>query len=120
MTDDLDKYYRKPWMSDDQWECALMVSDLRGGFHHIDGGFKPCGVGLEVNTRYGCWSTYDYSDLTRAVVLSHDRMIRFQIAPSGPGMLKLRLWKRHVREGRMHERHPTLEDAITTIRGPSA
>lgn len=47
----------------------------------------------------------------------HYRMIRFEIAPSGPGMLKLFFHKRHKREGRMYERHPTLEDHVTAIRG---
>ena len=116
MVDELAKYYRTPWMSDDQWNCAKMVADLRGGFHHIDGRFKPCGGGIEVSTAYGCWSTYDYNDLTRAVVLAHDRMIRFEIAPSGPRMLKLRLWQRHGREGKVSERHPTIENAIAACR----
>lgn len=115
--DDLAKYYRKPWMSDDQWNCAMFVAELFGGFHHVLGEFKTCSTGIEVNVSNGNWAaTYDFDGLTRAVIMAHDRMVRFEIAPSGPRMLKLRLWQRHSREGRMSERHPTIEDAIAMHR----
>lgn len=106
------------WMTEDQWECFEMLCDLCKGSHHVGGKVKPCGVGIEINIRYGFHaSTFDYNGLTEAVILAHDRCIRFEIEPSGPGMMKLKFHKRHYREGRMDERHPTLEDAITQIRG---
>ena len=111
------KFYRKEWMSNDQWSCALFLADLFFGFHHVHGEIKQCGRGIQLNSRNSNWAaTFDYDGLTRAVVMAHDRMIRFEIEPSGPGMLKLRLWQRHTREGRMYERHPTLEDAVEDIR----
>ena len=65
-------------------------------------------------------STFDYSGLysglTKAVVLAHDRMIRLSIVPSGPNMIGLVANKRHSREGDVSERHPTIEQAILTIR----
>jgi hypothetical protein len=106
-----------PWMSEDQFECFLMLCDLFRGAHHLRGAVKPCGQGIETNQRYGNFATFDYNNLTRAVVMAHDRCIRFEIEPSGPGLLKLSLHKRHTREGQMHERHPTLEEHIASIRG---
>ena len=107
-----------PWMTDDQFECLLMLADLFHGLHHVFGNIQPSGGGIVINTRHvGSFATFDFDAITRAVVMAHDRMIRFEIAPSGPGMLKLFFHKRHKREGAMHERHPTLEDHVTAIRG---
>jgi hypothetical protein len=119
MSDDA-VYYRKEWMDDGQWECAKMFAQVRGGFHHVGGEFKSFGRGICVNEPYGGWATYDFSDLTRLVVFAHDDMIRVEIQPSGPRMLKFCLWKRHVREGKMNERHPTLKDAAMEIRSMRA
>lgn len=109
--------YREEWMSDDQWECYKMLADIFLGFHHITGKLHNYGRGIALNTRSGSFATFDFADLTRAVIMAHDRMIRFAIEPSGPGMLKLVLHKRHKREGRMYERHPTIEQAIADLRG---
>ena len=111
--------YRLDWMSDDQWECYQMLGDLYLGFHHVHGKLHEHGTGIALNTHHHQMATYDFSRLTEAVVMSHDRMIRFSIEPSGPGMLKLVLFKRHTRDGSMYERHPTMEDAIKSIRGAS-
>lgn len=82
------------------------------------GKIEACGEqGLTINSKASHYmSTFDYSNLTKAVVLAHDRMIRFQIEPSGPRMLKFIAHKRHTREGDYCERHPTIEEAIITVR----
>ena len=109
------EYY--PWMSDNQFECFVMICDLVGGEHHLCGKVKECGPnGIQINSSNYGWSTYDFNLLTNAVIMAHDRMIRFEISPSGPGLLKFSLHKRKSREGRMHERHPTIEDAIKRLR----
>jgi hypothetical protein len=109
--------YRKDWMSDDQWECYLMLADLYYGFHHVTGKLHKWGTGIRLNThQVGGFATFDFDKLTRAVVMAHDRKIRFGVYPSGPGMLGLELYKRHARTGLMRERHPTIEDAIKAIR----
>lgn len=115
MRDDEAKYYRVDWMTDDQWECACMLADLVRGFHHMPGDIKRCGAGVEVNMRAPL-ATRDFSELTRLVVMAHDRCIRAEIAPSGPGRLKILLHKRHARAGSMVERHPTLEEHIAMCR----
>ncbi len=105
--------YRKDWMTDDQWKCYQMLADLFFGFHHIHGKLHPWGAGIRLNTWYtNTMASFDFDGLTRAVLMAHDRMIRFEIVPSGPGMLGLVLHKRHNREGNMCERHPTIEEAI--------
>ena len=120
MSDDLAKYHRKDWMTDDQWYCTVMLADLFCGFHHMYGTVKPFGLGIELNSRHGHWATFDFDGLTRAVIMAHDRMVRFEIRPSGPGLLKLVLWRRHTREGPMNRRHPTMEQALATYRGKVA
>jgi hypothetical protein len=111
-------YSRYPWMNSAQKECFELLCDIHGGGNHLFGKLYPMGeTGLYINSTCSNYmSTFDFSNLTRAVVLAHDRMIRFQIEPSGPGMLKLTACKRNSREGRMHERHPTIEDAIAAVR----
>lgn len=117
-----EKWYREndfKWMTDEQFECFEMLCDLCKGAHHIGGTIKPFGKGIAVNLRYGfSAATFDFSGLTEAVILAHDRCIRFEIEPSGPGMLKLVFHKRDGREGAMHERHPTLEQAVEVLRKP--
>ncbi len=113
---DEEEYYRRDWMSDDQWECAKMFADVRGGFHHVDSEFKPHGMGVKINTHTGDWATYDFNSLTKIVISAHDRCIRVELKPSGPRMIGFALWKRHKRDGGMAERHPTIEDAIISFR----
>ena len=106
--------YRKDWMSDDQYECHQLLADIVGGFHHIQNKVKKYAFGIETSINSG-WATYDFDQLTRLVVLAHDRAIRAEISSSGPRMFRLALWKRQ-RDGRMSERHPTMEKAIERIR----
>jgi hypothetical protein len=110
------KYYRKEWMSDDQWECYQLLADLWHGFHHVHGRVHEWGRGIKINTWHTRLATYDFDGLTRLVLLAHDAMIRVEIIPSGPRLVGLTLHKRHAREGDMSERHPTIEDALATHR----
>ncbi len=113
MLDD-DKYYRKDWMTDSQWECALMLRDLESGFHHLETDrIKPAtGAGISYNFPYANFATFDYDELTRLVFMAHKRCIRAQISGSGPNMLCLHLHKRLGRDGNMTARHPTIEQAL--------
>jgi hypothetical protein len=121
MSDDHDEYYREAWMTDDQWECAKMLADLFYGFHHIDGNIKPDRKGIKIGVPEGNWAmSYDYDGLTRAIVMAHDRSIRFRISPAGVDRLKLHFEKRHQREGKMTDSHPTLETAVERIRNGRA
>ena len=106
--------YRKDWMTDDQYECHQLLADVVGGFHHIPGKVKPRADGIEINI-YGSWASL-IDQVTRIVVLGRDRMIRVEVSSSGRGMFRIVLHKRHSRDGRMFERHPTIEEAIANIR----
>lgn len=104
------------WMNEDQWECFEMLADICGGAHHIGGKVRDSGIyGINLNMTYGFHaSTFDYNGLTTAVLMAHDRCIRFEIRPSGPRMLGLYLHKRRQREGDISLRHPTIETAIAS------
>lgn len=94
-----------------------MLCDICCGSHHIGGTVKEWGSGIAINITYGfSAATFDFDGLTRAVLMAHERCIRFEIAPSGPRMLKLIFHKRHTRDGCMSKRHPTIEQAINTFR----
>jgi hypothetical protein len=114
-------FWRKEysWMSEDQWQCFEMLCDLFRGPHHVHGKIYSLGEdGIYINctNAVNFFGTYDYSNMTRAVVMAHDRCIRFAIEPSGPNMLKLVLSKRHKRRGDISVRHPHLEESISKIR----
>jgi len=84
------------------------------GEHHIPGDIKPLGWGWSVTLFDNELSTFDYSGLTRLVLLAHDRCIRAGIGTAGM-KLNIHIHKRK-REGEMSERHPTLDQAIDVIR----
>lgn len=100
------------WMTDDQFECYKMLCDMFGGSHHVFDVVKPAADGIEINKSYCELSTFDYNTLTEAVLMAHDRCIRFSVGSSGPGRLRLMFHRRHAREGGIAERHPTIEQAI--------
>jgi len=60
-------------------------------------------------------ATVDGNLLTVLVVLAHDRMLRVSIRPMSNRSLEFLFHPRH-RQGRLYERHPTLEDHVETIR----
>ena len=107
-----------PWANEDQLDCLVMHNDLMCGFHHSYGKIKASGEnGILINEQNAnSFATFDYDYLTKAVVLAHDRMIRFSISPSGPRILRLTYHKRKLRSGDMAERHPTIEAAIEKVR----
>lgn len=64
-------------------------------------------------------ATFDRDELTRLVVLCHDRCLRLEIAAAGRRQLKLGFSPRQ-REGSTYERHPTIEAAVASIRADYA
>lgn len=108
-----EKYNRHSWMSDNQWECMKMLGVLFRGFHHMSvHRVKEWGTGIAYSDSTRGLSTFDFSNLTRLVLLAHQRCIRVEIAPSGPGLIKIILHKRKGTEGQSHERHPDLNGLI--------
>jgi hypothetical protein len=112
MSDAQDDWHRKnlfAWMSDDQFECVKILEELYRGYHHMKcRNVKDWGTGIAYS-HYGELSTFDFDHLTRLVKMAHDRCVRVTIGPSGPGMIRIMMHKRHKRDGCMSERHPTWE-----------
>lgn len=104
---------RQKWMSDAQYDCALMFADCVRGFHHIEGKVRPWGEGITVGCNASRWATIDFDLLTRLVLMAHERCIRVALKQSGPRMVGFTLFKRK-REGRVYDRHPTIYEAIET------
>lgn len=103
-------------MTADQLDCYRLLCDLVGGEHHVEGPIRKFGSGIKAAVPLRQLSTFDHDQLTRLVVMAHDRCIRAAFAPAQVGRLALVLHRRHRREGLIHQRHPTIEDAIKAIR----
>jgi hypothetical protein len=100
-------------MQTDFNEAKSFFSQFYLGEHHIPkSGIKSFGEGWYVN-HYGELSTFDFDNLTRLVFLAHDMCFRISVMNSGPGMIKIVIWKRDGREGKIWQRHPTIETALT-------
>jgi len=80
------------------------------GTHHIPNEMKPFGYGWSVACTKPLAST-DYNDLTRLVLMAHDRCIRVEIVPKGMNRYLLVLSPRE-RDGKLMTGHPTIEQAI--------
>lgn len=104
--------YREDWMNDNQWLLCLFLCRLFRGFHHIPAKIKSAGRGVEINFRCHSFASFDFDDLTKLVVMSHNWGVRSNICGSGPAMVKLQLWKRHLRAGDISLRHPTIEQSV--------
>lgn len=109
------KFFSEEDMTEDQRACFALLAKAFHGEHHVPP-VKQFGKGIKTNVYAGKLATFDFDYLTRLVVLGHDRCIRVEITQGGPGMIGVALFRRHAREGRMSERHPTIEDAIAKIR----
>jgi hypothetical protein len=97
-------------------EATEFFAEFYDGRHHIPkSGVKEFGDGWYVSHNRGDLATYDYNQLTRLVLMGHDKCIRVSVAPSNFNTLKICIWKRQ-REGGMSSRHPTLEQAIEKFR----
>lgn len=96
-------------------EATDFFSEFYRGEHHLPSKIKEWGSGFSVEDFVGM-STFDFSGLTRFVVMCHDKCIRGEIRPSSPRTMKVIIHKRQGREGGMSYRHPTIELAIETVR----
>lgn len=97
-------------------EATDFFAEFYRGAHHIPAYKpKPFGYGFCVNHDRGDLASFDFCQLTMLVVMAHDKCIRVSVDAARNGIIKIAIWKRK-REGSMSERHPTLEDAVKTIR----
>lgn len=96
-------------------EAEKFFDDFYLGRHHWPDKLKECGYGWSMR-HYSGVATYDFNQLTRLVVMAHDRCIRVEIQPKHFNYLTITLHKRKRDSENMFERHPTMEGAIHWIR----
>lgn len=100
---------------------ADLLGDVFAGIYHldynalrkVDWSDKRC---IQFVLGWHDLSTFDCDELTRLVVLCHDRMLRMSIEASTHKYLKLTFHCRNKRNGNQFERIPTIEQAIHRIR----
>lgn len=109
-------------LNDEQRRCLDVLAAVEriynlwptGRRGRLDGGFRPCGTGIEVRLPGGSLSTFDGDGLTRLVLAAHRHVCRVDVSSSRGGLLVLRVHPRSA-EGGLFERHPTLSDLAAAI-----
>lgn len=105
------------WTTDEQAMCCCLLRDLFRGWHHVGvHRVKPSDSSGISYTHLGELSTFDSNDLTRLVILAHDRAIRASVGSCNPSHMTLRLHVRTTRVGDIMTRHPSLEGAAEIAR----
>jgi hypothetical protein len=99
-------------------EATAFFAELYRGEHHFPSDLKPYGLGWSMIHAVSL-ATFDFDNLTRLVLLAHDRCIRAEVSQGSPNRLRIAIWKRE-REGATYERHPTIEQAIEEFRSGGA
>lgn len=108
-------------MTADQLECYRLWCAFKGGESHVFEAITDWSFGRARGIRIvppgGCigFASYDYDELTRLVVLAHDRCIRVHVAASG-SRLVVTMHKRDRNAEDMALRHPTLDEHVVAIR----
>lgn len=102
-------------------KVADLLGDLFLGIYHLDNGaLKRVDWSdnhhIQFILSYHELATTDWNELTKLVILCHDRLVRCSIQGCGPNRLRLLFYQRANRDGEYHERHPTIEQAIQDIR----
>ena len=92
-------------------KATEFFADLYFGEHHFPSKLKEWGEGWMMN-HFGDCSTFDFDLMTRLVFLAHDKCVRAEISQGGPRAIRIAIWQRTHREGRMFERHPTIDQAL--------
>ena len=95
-----------------------VLAKVYGGVHNCVGWpRRKIGQGiLELSVPDGI-STYDCARLTKLVIAAHDECMRVEMLASGPRRLKLYMTLRKRDTDSFATRHPTIEQAIATVRG---
>jgi hypothetical protein len=117
-------WVKKALRCDDVSAFGERVADLldvvMDGIYHIDQKSlsavewnNPRWIGIRW---HGELATFDANILTRFVILSHDKMIRFSVNARSREYLQLEFTPRLYRTGSVFGRHPTLEQAAEDFR----
>jgi hypothetical protein len=93
--------------------AGRILNKVYGGLHHVEE-IEDYDYYASVSVSGGL-ASFDFNHLTQLVIAAHDDCLRLEIDCAGPGRLKL-MFHRRRREGGISERHPTLDQALETIR----
>jgi len=107
------KHHGKGEWSDNQLLASFALARIKGGYHHLVK-IKECGSGVETSI-YGTISTFDFTDMTDAVLIAHQMGVRLEVKSSGPRMLKIMAHVRVSSDDKdlgSHQRHPTIDGLI--------
>lgn len=107
-------------------QAVDFFATLYRGEHHIPG--RRCGGKENVrDDKGGVWSvshhgemaTFDDDELTRLVLLAHERGIRAWVRPGGPWAVRVFINARDPASDSMSRTHPTIEEAVDKSRSHS-
>lgn len=95
-------------------KAEAVLAAMYGGLHNVPGKIKELPGRIEVCVPVNL-ATYDFNNLTVLVVVAHEVCVRASLR-SGPPRQIILMFHDRQREGGMSQRHPTIEDAIASIR----
>lgn len=99
-------------------QVAILLGDLFGGLHHLDGAERVDWSNthhIQVRVANKEWGSFDSNLLTKLVFLAHDRCLRVSVNPRSVYALNL-LFHQRKRDGGLWERHPTIDQALAMHR----
>jgi len=95
-------------------KAEAVLANTYFGLHHVPGKIKDLGHRVEVTVPCNL-ATFDFDGLTRLVIGAHDECVRVGLRNGPPRKIVIMFHDRN-REGGFTQRHPTMEDAIKSIR----
>jgi hypothetical protein len=106
-------------------DLGIRVADFLGylyaGIYHISSQVLHKRVDwsnkhwIEVTVSHHAMATFDYSYLTKAVLLAHHFCLRLAIEGAAPKYIRL-VFHPRTREGDIGHSHPTLDEAVTKFK----
>jgi len=98
-------------------EATSFFAKLYRGVHHIpDEKIRDEGNGCWSVAHYGGMSTFDFDELTRLVLLAHERCVRAWVTAGRPRYVRIWIAGRVRDTGDIVTSHPTIEQALAKFR----
>lgn len=100
-------------------KAADLLGDVFLGLYHLNQTSLKKGIWTNPHyaqvTYYGGLATVDFNELTRLVVLAHNRMLRVELEGLAPNYIRIRVHARASRTGGIASRCPTMEEHMRII-----
>lgn len=111
--------WKKPVLNDfHRRAIGALARGMGCGIYNVPANWKKAEFHpryLRVVIRCTGWATFDFSELTRLVLVAHEESIRVDLAPKARDYMAV-FFSPREREGSSMERHPTIEEAIARFR----